>query len=58
MQTTINGLHDLKPDEGILCDDCDYELATRIGLTYRGTYNEPAEYIQLCEKCAGDDPNF
>jgi len=51
MSRTIGGLNELTPDDGILCDNCDEKVATWVGLTFRGTQLEPAEYVQICDDC-------
>ena len=55
MMKTIGGLEPLKPDPNVLCELCEMKVATWIGLTYRGTSMEPAEYIYLCDEHGGSD---
>ena len=55
MVNTIRGLDPLKPDVNVLCEQCEVKVAMWIGLTYRGTSMEPAEYIYLCDEHGGSD---
>ena len=55
MMQTIRGLDPLKPDSEVLCEVCEDKVATWVGLSYRGTSMEPAEYIDLCDEHGGSD---
>lgn len=55
MQRVLNGLDPMKPDPDIMCEECDEQIATWIGLVFRGTQLEPPEYIVLCDEHGGDE---
>ena len=55
IQPVINGLNPLTPDPDVLCEECEVKVATWKGMTYRGTYLEPPEYVYLCDEHGGDD---
>ncbi|KKK68288.1 hypothetical protein LCGC14_2945600 [marine sediment metagenome] len=54
MRTIIRGTEcDITPSSDYLCDWCDEQPATREGIEYRETYLQPAEWLGLCDECAG-----
>ncbi len=55
VKPVINGLNPLTPDPDVLCEECEVKVAKWKGMTYRGTYLEPAEYIYLCDEHGGRD---
>jgi len=55
MIQTVRGLDPLKPDPDVLCEECEVKVAMWVGLTFRGTQEEPPEYIYLSDEHGGDD---
>ncbi len=58
MQRTLRGLDPLTPDDDVLCEVCEFKVATWIGLTFRGTQLEPPEYVVLCDEHGGSDERY
>lgn len=54
-ERVIGGLRAMSPDPGIMCEQCDEQIATWIGLTFQGTQLEPPEYVVLCDEHGGDE---
>lgn len=54
MRTIIRGTErDITPSDDYLCDLCEERPATREGIVYPETHVDPAEWLAVCDECAG-----
>ena len=54
MRTIIRGTErDIAPSDDLTCDWCDEQPATREGIEYPETFQTPAEWLGVCDECAG-----
>ena len=54
MRTVIRGTeHAIEPSDDYLCDWCNEQPATREGVEYPETFRTPAEWLAVCDECAG-----